>query len=285
VARGAAEETYPYYSVVQMAAFGTSAPVVTGCHCAHRISALRDIGGFPEHAAEDLLATVRYAAKEWKGVFVPAILARGLAPGHWADYLNQQFRWAWSVVDIKLNQLDAVAGPRRSRLLALLQGFGYIHDAVLASVSIPLFCFALATGAGQEPFLRLHSIQALALLLALWVTNRYKRRFFLDRASEGGLHWRAFLLRLGKWPRVLQAFYVAFRKRDVDYVVTPKLSHRQSRTVLLAPIGFVVLCVGVAWAVAWAQQREVPIVLQFWAAALIACGVAVIASELLERVR
>ena len=41
IARGAAEETYAYYSSVQMAAYGMGYPVIVGCHNSHRMTALQ----------------------------------------------------------------------------------------------------------------------------------------------------------------------------------------------------------------------------------------------------
>ena len=42
VARGAAEETYAYYSSVQMASYGLGYPVIVGRHNTHRLSALKE---------------------------------------------------------------------------------------------------------------------------------------------------------------------------------------------------------------------------------------------------
>src|ERR1019366_8055836 len=80
VARGAAEETYAYYSATEMASYGGGETVLTGSHNAHRLSALREFGGFPDHTAEDLLQTVYYRMRGWKGVYVPRVLDTGLAP-------------------------------------------------------------------------------------------------------------------------------------------------------------------------------------------------------------
>ena len=98
IARGAAEETYDFYSTIQMAAYGVGMPAVIGCHNIHRVIALRDVGGFAPHDADDLLITLLYNAKSWKGVYVPKILARGITPVDWNGYLSQQRRWARSVL-------------------------------------------------------------------------------------------------------------------------------------------------------------------------------------------
>ena len=45
IARGAAEETYDFYSSVQMACYGKGFPLIIGCHNTHRLCALRECGG------------------------------------------------------------------------------------------------------------------------------------------------------------------------------------------------------------------------------------------------
>src|SRR5215468_4921127 len=93
---GAAEETYAYYSAAQMAAYALGYPIITGCHNAHRVTALQAVGGFAPHEADDLLLTLHYRARGWRGVYVPQVLARGLTPVDWPGYLQQQRRWARS---------------------------------------------------------------------------------------------------------------------------------------------------------------------------------------------
>ena len=87
VARGAAEETYAYFSAIQMASYGLDYPIIVGGHNAHRMAALEAVGGFAVHDADDLLLTLKYRAAGWGGVYVPRILARGLTPVDWRGYL------------------------------------------------------------------------------------------------------------------------------------------------------------------------------------------------------
>ena len=58
VARGSAEESYLYYSALQMASYALGEPTITGSHTVHRTAALRAVGGFPAHDAEDLYITL-----------------------------------------------------------------------------------------------------------------------------------------------------------------------------------------------------------------------------------
>ena len=134
IARGAAEETYAYYSSIQMTNYSLGYPIVTGCHTTHRVAALRQVGGFAPHAADDLLITVHYRVCGWKGVYLPRILARGLTPVDWSGFLIQQRRWARSVLDVKFRIYPKVARnlPLRERLANFVHGL-YIWRASVSA--------------------------------------------------------------------------------------------------------------------------------------------------------
>jgi hypothetical protein len=75
IARGAAEESYEFYSSLQMANHAFGEPAITGSHVVYRLAALRALGGVPAHDAEDLYLTLLFAASPWRGVYVPEVLA------------------------------------------------------------------------------------------------------------------------------------------------------------------------------------------------------------------
>jgi len=145
LARGAAEETYAYYSVTQMASYGLGCPIVTGCHTTHRVTALREVGGFAPHDADDLRITFLYRAAGWQGVYVPQLLARGLTPVDWAGYLRQQRRWARSVLDIKCRLYPRLAGrlAPRARVLGCLHGLSSLQG-LTTGLSMGLLAYMLA---------------------------------------------------------------------------------------------------------------------------------------------
>ena len=109
IARGAAEETYAYYSVTQMASYALGFPIVTGCQHHHRAAALQQVGGFAAHDADDLLLTFLYRAAGWQGCTSRRSWL-GADPVDWAGYLRQQRRWARSVLDIKFRLYPRLAG-------------------------------------------------------------------------------------------------------------------------------------------------------------------------------
>lgn len=224
VARGAAEETYAYNSSIQMASYGMGYPIVVGCHNTHRVTALRDVGGFAPHDADDLLITLFYRTSGWQGVYVPKILARGQTPETWRAYLTQQRRWARSVLDIKLNvapRLD-VDWPLASRVMSRLHGVNYIHRGLLIPLEIGLLGYLLITGMATEFVTHEGMLRLGIVAVALQLDEFYRQRFYLDWRTEWGLHWRAGLLNLAKCPSLLAALVDVLLNRRFAYETTPK---------------------------------------------------------------
>lgn len=247
VARGAAEETYAHYSSVQMAAYGMGYPIIVGSHNTHRMEALREAGGFAAHDADDLLLTLRYRSLGWEGVYVPRILARGLAPVDWCGYLTQQRRWARSVLDIKLRrQKDYSAKlPLRSRIMSFLHGINFLHRSLVMAGALGILLFLLVTRDVPPALSEPRLLWTTAILgVALLAQEAYRQRFYLDPAAEAGLHWRTAVLTAAKWPWFLLALGDAIAGHRPPYALTWK----STRTSLYRP--FVAFHTGVAAAVA-----------------------------------
>jgi hypothetical protein len=247
IARGAAEETYAYYSSIQMSSYALGYPIVTGCHNVHRTTALREVGGFAAHEADDLLITILYRAAGWRGVYVPEVLAEGITPVDWTGYLTQQRRWARSVLDVKIRVFPHIGRqlPMVERVTSLLHGLYYMHG-LAAPFGILLLIWTLATGNGIEVWGHMWTAGLLVVGVVFLVCDFFRQRFFLLPTREGGLHLRSGLLRQAKWPSVLMASLDASRPRRTDYTITPKSRQPARRALLLVPHGAVVLLVGAA---------------------------------------
>jgi cellulose synthase (UDP-forming) len=258
IARGAAEETYAYYSSHLMASYALGHPVVVGSHCAHRLAALKEIGGFPAHDAEDLFQTMLYRASGWRGVNVPRILALGTTPVDWPGYLKQQLRWSRSVIDLKLHALPSVSKqlPRRERMLNLFHGVHYLRPLLYPAL-ILLLCYLLVTNT-TPAFLELPAILAvLGLAGTISIVDRFRQRYFLDPERESGVHWRALVLQFAKWPIFGLAVLDLITGNRRPYQTTSK-DGRVARLWVLAPGQ---ILTGAAIAVAWAagEYRNGPI--------------------------
>jgi len=249
IARGAAEETYAFYSSVQMASYGLGYPVLIGCHNTHRVSALKEIGGFPCHDAEDLLMTLLYRSRGWQGVYVPQVLARGLAPVDWDAYLNQQRRWARSVLDIKLRIYAHLSArfPFKTRIMSLLHGFNYLHKSFIMLGFIGLLVGMLATGVVPRLVAPATPSRMAGLVGVLLLCELYRQRFYLAPRTEAGLHWRAAVLQFAKWPYFVMAFWDVVRRRRFSYVVTRKVKARREKRLFLWPHAVALVVVTASW--------------------------------------
>jgi cellulose synthase (UDP-forming) len=250
IAAAAAEETYAYYSSIQMISFAVGLPMIVGCHNTHRITALRQIGGFAPHEADDMVMSLLYRANGWRGVYLPEILARGLTPVDWANYLRQQRRWARSVLDFKIRVSLRYASrlPVLQRILTYLHGLYYLRGP-LTALQITLLLFMLLTNTMPGGTGTLFLLHTGAVSLTLLICDFYRQRFYLDPRREWGLHWRSAFVGFVKWPHFVLAFVDAIRGTYGIYPITYKTGASGK------PIGFaithtaVLVLTGAAWAI------------------------------------
>ena len=247
IARGAWEESRGFYSIVQRVNQALGSPTVIGCHNTHRVAALREVGGLAPHAADDLLITLLYRSRGWQGVYVPRIMAQGLAPVDWYGYLAQQRRWARSLLDIKLRVLPRISAgwPFTQRLFSFVQGLTYLQDAMVGLGAVIWLPLMIMTGFGQSAVSRLASVDIAAVLGVLLVTDLYPHRFFLDAADGFGFHWRAAVVRFAKWPYTVLSLWEVIRNRQFPYTLTRK--DRAGGRVLFWPHIVVALIMSAAW--------------------------------------
>jgi cellulose synthase (UDP-forming) len=282
VARGAAEETYAYYSSTQMTSYALGYPIVTGCHTVHRVEALREVGGFAPHEADDLLITVYYRTTRWRGVYVPENLAQGLVPTDWPGYLRQQRRWARSVLDVKFRWFPKVAASlgRIERYVSFCHGLHYLNGLGTA-FGIGLLGYLLVTGTPEGAFSTTVMLHALALVGVLQACEFYRQRFFLDVASEAGLHLRSGLMRFAKWPYILLALVDVVRSRHHAYLMTRKTKGRNGY-LLIPPHLAAATFVGLALAFGTVRDAHRAPVILLAAAAFVAMSLGLCLSELRE---
>ena len=235
VARGAAEETYDYFSCIQMAAYGMGYPIILGAHNSHRMKALQQVGGFAPHDADDLMLTALYRNAGWKGVYVPELLAYGLTPVDWTSYLRQQRRWARSVIDLKLWHYPSISRnlSLRSQSMSFLHGLNYFHKSFIIALALALLLCMLACGTPPEAFPAIVVTKFAFVLLLLQVLELWRQKFYLDKTTERGIHWRAGLMHMAKWPVMLLALYDALTRRRFSYETTSKVRSSRGRSGII----------------------------------------------------
>ncbi|MBD0305458.1 MAG: glycosyltransferase [Nitrospiraceae bacterium] len=280
IARGAAEETYAYYSSVQMASYGLGYPIVIGCHNTHRIAALQHVGGFAPHDADDLLITLQYRSHGWQGVYVPKILAKGLTPVDWHGYLAQQRRWARSILDLKIRLHPKFSGklPFKSRAMSFLHGLNYLHKSLLIPTGLLLIMSMLILGPPPNLFTGTTLVRFGVLIAVLQVCEFYRQRFYLDRRSEWGWHWRAGLLQFAKWPYLLMALCDVLINRRLPYVLTPKV-RLMSKPSMMWPQLIVASLISIAWMIGMVTAGRIDPFLHLCAALIVIGSLVLVLTE------
>ena len=200
------------------------------------MSALRALGGFPAHDAEDLYLTLLYSASPWRGVYVPEILAMGTTPVDWRGYLRQQRRWARALIDLKLRVFPGLVRGMtfRERVVGLMHGAHYLRPLVLL-LWYPLLVYMLVANVQPSFYHRYVLFAGFALAMAFWMADRFRQRYYLDGESEKGIHWRSLVLQYAKWPYFANALWDAVRRRKGDFDVTRKSGTANARGSIAIP--------------------------------------------------
>jgi cellulose synthase/poly-beta-1,6-N-acetylglucosamine synthase-like glycosyltransferase len=245
-----------------------------------RTAALRQVGGFAPHDADDLLITLLYRAARWRGIYVPQRLAIGLTPVDWSGYLNQQRRWARSVLDIKFRLYPKLARslPLRERVMTFFQGLYYLHGVAVA-ITLGVFTYVLVSGHAPVVTGPSMIVRLLLLWLVLQLCDFYRQRFYLHPRQERGVHWRGAFLRFAKWPYVALAFVEAVFRWERGYAITLKVKRDRAFATLSHVL--TALLIGTAWIVGTWHHSIHNYVVDGLAAAVVAASVAVVLTEFL----
>jgi hypothetical protein len=95
-----------------------------GTNALFRRNALDAIGGFATGTAtEDVHTSLRLHARGWRSLYLPEVLAVGLAPVDLKEYYRQRVRWGAGSLGLLLRSKDS---PLFSRHLSLMQRICYI---------------------------------------------------------------------------------------------------------------------------------------------------------------
>ncbi|MFJ6198153.1 glycosyltransferase family 2 protein [Micromonospora sp. NPDC092111] len=232
VAHGASVQQYLYNGLIARGGNGLDAPLLTGTGHLYRPAAWRSIGGYQDSIIEDHLTSIRIHAavnpgtgNQWKGVYTPDVVAIGEGPTSWADYFNQQKRWAAGIGEILVR--PELRAPRelraRRRWQYRLLQFYYPSVAVSLLLGNLATAMYLLTGVSAAQLdgtvwaVLWGSTIGTWFVLWLWL-----RRFNIapHEREEIGLAGMALALFAG--PIYLAAGVGALLRRRLGFVVTAK---------------------------------------------------------------
>lgn len=223
-ARGAAEQELVLQGPLQRGFYGASrTPFIIGSHSTYRTKAVLEIGGFQPTRAEDHLDTVVLATHKYLGVFVPEVIATGDGPESFETYLNQQFAWAYSLIQVLLQYTPRYLGQYRlSQAFQLL--FAETWYPFWSTTTLFLFLapdIALLTDWRPSTIdLARFLLISIPISIGTFATWRWSRPWQVPRNLE--LSWRGVTLEVARWPIVFWALVSVILRRKRGYMITPK---------------------------------------------------------------
>lgn len=233
VSRAAAEQTYIFYGPYMrvMGEYGTAQSI--GANCTFRRKALESIGGHAPGLTEDMHTAMLLHAKNWKSIFVPKIVSRGLVPSSLSAFYLQQLKWSRGTFDLWLNLYPKIFKNFSWRqklhygLLPVYYLFGFV---TLIDITIPIY--SLLTG--EYPWLLdpLKFIIYITPLLICSLVYRLYAQNLLYSHSERGLYILGGILRVGSWWIYILGFIYTLFNVKVPYLPTPK-THTNKYEILL----------------------------------------------------
>jgi hypothetical protein len=173
--------------------------------------------------------------------------------------------------------------PRNSRIMSIVHGLNYLQPIVLFSMAVLLMAVSLWSGKVPTPLARPDLAHVLPLIAVLTCYEVFRRKFYLDPANEGGIHWRARLMRIAKCPCLLLALIDVIRGRRFQYALTPKAG-REQRSFVLGPMHAPATAfVAVVWGAAALTERIQDPLLHIFAGMNVLLPSVLVATEFLPR--
>lgn len=241
VSHGASVQQYLFNGIIARGGNGLDAPLLTGTGHLYRPAAMRQIGGYQDSIIEDHVTSIRIHTTEnpqtgnrWKGVYTPDVVAVGEGPTSWADYFNQQKRWAYGVWEIILHRhlrQSEKLGVRRRWAYRLLQ-FYYPSVAVALVLGNVATATYLSTGVSA---VQLDGMTWLALWGSTLVTwfgmLLWLRRYNLAPHEREEIGMPGMGLALFCGPIYVAAGVSALLRRKLAFVVTAKGKMRTTESL------------------------------------------------------
>ncbi|GIE99868.1 glycosyltransferase family 2 protein [Paractinoplanes rishiriensis] len=215
VSTGSSEAQRIFYELVCPGKNHFNAAFCVGTNVMFRRAALDEIGGIATGSnSEDIWTSLELHRRGWKSIYVPQVLARGLAPVDVASYLKQQLRWASGGFEVLLRGKLFRRGNGLTidqRLQYLFVGTHYLLSlAMLTFMLFPalylLFALSPIRADGLTWAAHYLPFQAMVLLVA-WL-------------QSGGFKLSATVASIGAAPVHARAFWATLRRRPAKWSAT-----------------------------------------------------------------
>jgi cellulose synthase (UDP-forming) len=240
VTHGAWEQQELFFGPICRGKNRLNAATMCGTNMAIRRSMLLEVGGMCEESiAEDFATGLFLHEHGWKSVYVPEILAEGLAPEDFLSYYKQQFRWARGALDVifkyKLLFRKGLTLPQKIQYLSSAS-FYLSGPVVLLNASIPLVFFFT----GYVPVVIATMLLALVFLPYIFITL-----YTLQGSSNFTYTFRSLAVSMGAFVIHIEALWSTLSGKKPKFDITSKKKLEGNFLYLVRPhmvyIGLVII--------------------------------------------
>jgi cellulose synthase (UDP-forming) len=148
VAKGAWEQQELFFGPISRGKNRMNATFMCGTNMLIKKEAILEAGGMCEtNIAEDFLTSLYIHSHGWKSLYVPEVLAEGLAPEDFISYYKQQFRWGRGSLEVvfKKNPLF-IKGLSFPQKIQYLSSASFFLSGIVVAFNATLPLIFLFTG-------------------------------------------------------------------------------------------------------------------------------------------
>lgn len=236
VARGAAEQTFQFYGPMMMTLNSYGAVNAIGANCVFRRAALDSIGGHAPGLCEDMHTAMLLYSKGWKAVYLPEVLARGLAPSNLTNFFKQQLKWSRGTFDLLVKVYPKIFNKLTGRQkihygILPLHYFGGIIS--LINFLIPILSLLLATTPWEGNIIDF-ALVILPVALSSLLIRTFIQKWVIEK-NERGFHLVGGLLHINTWWIYIIGLAYTIVNKKVPYLPTPKENEWNTNYKIVIP--------------------------------------------------
>ena len=242
VARGAAEQTFQFYGPMMMTLNSYGAVNAIGANCVFRRAALDSIGGHAPGLCEDMHTAMKLYAKDWKAVYLPKVLAQGLAPSNITSYFKQQLKWARGTFDLLFKvypKLFRKFSTRQKIHFGILP-LHYLSGVItLINFLIPVISLLFSITPWKGNIIDF-GLVLLPVVVSSILIRTYIQKWVIQR-KERGFHLIGGLLEINTWWIYILGFFYTIFDKNIPYLPTPKENEFATNFKIIIPNSIVAL--------------------------------------------
>lgn len=236
VARGAAEQTFQFYGPMMMTLNAYGAVNAIGANCVFRRKALDSIGGHAAGLCEDMHTAMLLYSRGWKAVYLPEVLAKGLAPANLTTYFKQQLKWSRGSFDLLVKVYPKIFNKLtiRQKIHFGVLPFHYLSGLIyLINFLIPVLALIWSTTPWKGNIVEF-TLALIPLATSALLIRTYAQKWVIEK-KERGFHIIGGILQINTWWIFILGFLYTLVDKEVPYLPTPKESESATNFKIVLP--------------------------------------------------